>query len=1059
MTEKKINKPKASLLPRISVTRPVTVTMCLIALLVLGAMAYSRIPVKMFPSGFSRPFLYVRINYPNSTPRESEQQIAVLLEESLKMVKGVDEVRTYSGTSGVRAPINFREGVDMDLAYNLLSDQLERIKPQLPEEAQDQVSIWKFNPDNFSTMWVSVAVPPGLDDPYGYLETHVLRPLERVDGVGNVDVYGADPKEVTVEVDQGKLNARGVGMAELVDALQSDNFSLAGGYVREGGKKFYVRSLARYTDLSEIRNLTIPTSGGDVPLKDVADVVYGPPPDRRIERIEGVNAMSIGVFAESGANIVGVSGRVEKALDEISSNPLNTGISYQVLRDQGEEIENQVNNLQSTALWGGLFAAMILFFYLRTFRMTAIITLSIPLCLMMTMVVMYFIGWSLNVITMMGLMVGVGLVVDNAIVILENIYRFRANGSNPREASILGASEVGLAITMATLTTVVVFLPLMVMSGGTATFFMTRIGLPVVVALLGSLFVALIFIPLAAERFGGSKLKADPKSIQWTREVYRRMLRWVLAHRRDAVLVILAVLMTMSYPMGKTKRSGGGGDRDLDIWMDMPKDFTLEDTMEIVKEVEGFMNSRREQYGIRILRSRVYKDEGRVELYLNEDPNMAWWYFAYQNISAAFGHKVSGRMTMDEVAKDLDQNIPRFVGIRTRIQGIRNTDGGGSNPRVSVRLRGEDIEVLAKLSEEAERRIRSIPSVVSVDTDLERGEDEVRVRVDRDRAQRYGVSPRVVGRTISFALQGVSLPRYQTEEREVQTRLFLQESDRQTLQQLQNFSLTSLGGESVPVAELATVEYAQGSGTIRRQDGVTSLTVTAFTTKQDRKGIYAEIDRAMDGFELPRGYTWDKGESYGDLEEEDNTMFFAGLMAITCVFLLMGVLFESFILPFSVLLSIPFALWGVYWTMFLTSTPMNIMAMIGIIVLIGVVVNNAIVLVDMVNRLRADGLTREQAIVEAGINRFRPIMMTTFTTVFGLLPMALGNSNMFGMPYYPMGRAMMGGLVSSTLLTLLVVPLFYTFFDDFRMALTRVTRGAFTSRKPAEHTYEAVADD
>lgn len=1052
------NKQKASLLPRFSVTRPVTVTMCLVALLVLGAMAYARIPVKMFPSGFSRPFLYVRINYPNSTPRESEQQIARPLEEALKMVKGVEQVRTYSSSSGVRAPVNFREGVNMEVAYNLLSDQLERLKPQLPEESQDNVMIWKFNPDNFSTMWVSVAVPSGLADPYGYLESHVLRPLERVDGVASVDVYGADPKEVTVEVDQERLSARGVGMADLVEALQSDNFALAGGFVREGGKKFFVRSLARYNDLDQIRNLTVPTSGGDVPLKEIADVVYGSPPDRRIERIEGVNAMSIGIFAESGANIVGVSKRVSEALDEIAADPFNAGVSYQVLRDQGEEIENQVNNLQSTALWGGLFAAMILFFYLRTFRMTAIITLSIPLCIMMTVVVMYFIGWSLNVITMMGLMVGVGLVVDNAIVILENIYRFRAMGANPREASIQGASEVGLAITMATLTTVVVFMPLMLMSGGTATFFMTRIGLPVVVALLGSLFVALIFIPLAAERFGGSKLKTDPKSIQWTRNLYQRVLRWVLVRRRDAVLVILAVLMTISYPMGKTKRSGGGGDRDLDIWMEMPKDFTLENSMDIVKEVEAFMQEKREYYGIRILRSRVYKDEGRVELYLHEDPNMAWWYFAYQNFASLVGYNVSGRMSMDEVAEDLNKNIPRFVGVDTQIQGIRNNDSGGSNPRVSVRVKGDDVEVLAKLSTEVERRIRSIESVVSVDTDLERGEDEVRVRVDRERAQRYGVSPQVVGRTIAFALQGVSLPRFQTEEREVTTRLFLRESDRQTLQQLQNFSLASVDGESVPLAELAKVEYAQGSGTIRREDGVTSLTVTAFTTKEDRKGIYAEIDRVMDGLEFPRGYTWDKGESYRDLQEEDDTMLFAGILAITCVFLLMGVLFESFILPFSVLLSIPFALWGVYWTLFLTNTPMNVMAMIGIIVLIGVVVNNAIVLVDMVNRLRADGMDREEAILEAGVNRFRPIMMTTFTTVFGLLPMALGNSNMFGMPYYPMGRAMMGGLIASTMLTLLVVPLFYTFFDDLRLALMRLTSGAF--RKPVENnTYDAVADD
>ncbi|MDP6041707.1 MAG: efflux RND transporter permease subunit, partial [Candidatus Latescibacteria bacterium] len=396
--------------------------------------------------------------------------------------------------------------------------------------------------------------------------------------------------------------------------------------------------------------------------------------------------------------------------------------------------------------------------------------------------------------------------------------------------------------------------------------------------------------------------------------------------------------------------------------------------------------------------------------------------------------------------------------VRTRIQGIRNS--GGGDPSVSVGIKGDDIDVLAQLAEEAERRVRSIPSVISIESDLERADDEVRVHIDRDRAQRYGVSPRQVGQTIAFALQGVSLPRFHDEQREVETRLYLQESDRATLQQLQNFSVATQDGGDVPLAELARVRYAQGSGTIRREDGRSRIWLRVYTTKADIKGLYAEIDRVMAGFAMPRGYEWDKGESYSTLQEEDDTMIFAGIMAITCVFLLMGVLFESFVLPFSVLLSVPLAFLGVYWTLYITGTPMNVMAMIGIIVLIGVVVNNAIVLVDMVNRLRADGMDRTAAILEAGANRFRPILMTTFTTVFGLLPMALGNSNMFGTPYYPMGRTMMGGLISSTFLTLVVVPLFYTFLDDLRMLLQRVTSGAFSRRTDDGVSPEPVpADD
>ncbi len=361
---------------------------------------------------------------------------------------------------------------------------------------------------------------------------------------------------------------------------------------------------------------------------------------------------------------------------------------------------------------------------------------------------------------------------------------------------------------------------------------------------------------------------------------------------------------------------------------------------------------------------------------------------------------------------------------------------------------------------EVVRRLWTIPSVVSVQTedeDEQGVEEEVRVRVDRHRANRIGVSAQEVARTIGFALQGVSLPRFQADEREVQVRLYLEREDRKTLQQLKNFAFRAKGGEDVPLAELATIEVRGSTGRIYREDGQTRLSIRAYATKDDLKGLYGEIDRAMTGFELPRGYTWNKGERYRELRETDDTLYFAVIMAITFVFLLMGVLFESFILPFCVLFSIPFAFLGVYWFLYVTGTPMNMMAMVGMIILIGVVVNNAIVLVDMINRLRRDGMDRLAAIAEVGRNRFRPILMTTFTTIFGLLPMAVGNSNLMGTPYAPLGRTMMGGLISSTALTLLVVPLLYTFLDDLRTYVKQLARAAFVP--PTTVPDEVAADD
>ena len=410
-------------------------------------------------------FLWMSIRYPGATPQEVEQQIARPLEETLRTVKGIERIRTYSGTWGLGAPLSFRQDADMELAYNQVMDRLERLKPQLPEEARDNTFVWKRNEEgDAEIMWIGVAIDSSIADPYRFLETHVQRPLERIDGVAKVDFWGVNEREVMVEVDQERLRARGVNTYELVQALRSDNFAIAGGHVHEDGKRFYVRSVAKYRTLEEIRNIPMRGRNGQVRLKEVADVVYGVSPTRRgYQRIDGRMAASLEVKQESGGNIVAICDRVVEALERIEAQPATAGLAFNVFFNQGKFIRQSIRNLQNTALWGGFFAAMVLLFFLRAVRMTAIITLAIPMCVMITMTVLYFVDWSLNMVTMMGLMVGVGMVVDNAIVILENIYRMREKGEAPRQASIRGASEVALAITMATLTTVVVFLPLMLM--------------------------------------------------------------------------------------------------------------------------------------------------------------------------------------------------------------------------------------------------------------------------------------------------------------------------------------------------------------------------------------------------------------------------------------------------------------------------------------------------------------------------------------------------------------------------------------------------------------------
>ena len=1033
---------KSSRLPRISVTRPVTITVCLLALLVLGVISYQRIRVQAFASGWERRSLYIRIYTPYTSPKEADQQIRIPLEEHLSTVKDLNSIRSWSGGSGVRARLSFRQEVDMNLAYNQVTDRLERLKLILPEDAADNVRVYKYNDEtDEEILWIGITVPKDVKDTGTYTETHVARPLERIDGVARVNVWGETYKEVLIQVDQEKMETRGVTNYDLTQALQGDNFSLAGGYVQEGGKKFFVRSMSKFRSLDEIRNVLIRSRTGDVRLNEIASIVYDVPERGYRERLDGHSAVSVGIYRESGANIASISKAVEKRLEEINAQ---TGIQFNVFFDQGKIIHSSIDNLRNTALWGGFFAALVLLFYLRAFRMTAIITLAIPMCALITVIVLYGIDWSLNMLTMMGLMVGIGMVVDNAIVVVENIYRCRGEGAPPREAAIQGASEVSLAITMATLTTVVVFLPLMIMNGDVdLSFFLLRIGVPVIIALIGSLFVALVFIPLAAAKLGGKEIKPDPQYVQRLRARYKKMLNWTLRRRWDTLLVTLVLFATIYIPFNSVRHTDAmrGSLNDFRFRVYTPDFFSWQETTHLAQEFEDFLESQREKYGIRTVRLNYWKTGLRLQVFLHDEPNTEWWYVAYRNLRKAIGSPIDNNMSRREIIQDIRENMPRFVGVRTSI------DSGGerNSPSVSVFLYGEDVEVLAEISGEVERRLSDIPAVLSVESEVERSESEIHVLINREQARKQGISPRVVGRSIAYQLNGSRLPRYQAGDREVSVRLQVKEEDRETLTQLKNLSFPTTTGEEVSLATFADFKVSQGSGTIYRKDGKSQLRVKAFTTRQDRRALYADIDQAMQGLELPRGYTWNKGENFRRYQESDTAMQLAVLMSVIFVFLLMGVLFESVMLPFAVILSIPFAFLGVYWTLFLTETPMDSMANVGAIVLIGVVVNNAIVLVDRVNQLRKSGHTRKEALLEAGQNRFRPILMTTFSTVFGLLPMALGNSALMGMSYAPLGRTMIGGLLFSMTLTLFVVPLFYTFLDDLHIFFKRLTNNTFNT--------------
>lgn len=1049
----KRREPLAYLLPRFSVRRPVTVIMLLLAVLVVGAIAYQRIPISLYPEGREGSWISVWIAYSNASARDIEQSITRKVEDIIGTVPDVKRMRSYSRQGFSTVSVQFRPEADMKSAYGALQDRMDRVKPDLPEDVT-RINLRRWDQNAEAIVELVVALPPGVDDVFYRIDNFIRPALQRIEGVGSVEMSGLQRQEIVIELNDRRMRSHGIEPSALVNALRSQNLAVSGGYVFDGGRKIYVRSLGRFTDLEEMgRQIIDPVHR--LRVRDVATISMKASRRSSIFRVNGKPSVSLEVMRESTGNIERISRDVRETIEKLKRLPQLQGAEIDVVLDQGENVRNAIDNLKYSGLWGGLFAALIIYSFLRAPRMTGILTLCIPLSLLCTIVVLFFMGWTLNMATMMGLLLSIGMVIDNSIVIVENIYRRRQEGLPAARASIVGAGEVGLAVVMATLTSVVVFLPLVLMSGGEEfSFWMLRIGVPVIASLVASLGIALIFVPLAAERLSRGHHHHEPKAVVWLRARYLVGLRWALTHRLSAVMIVLMAAATMPYAKNNLERGGGrgGSSSDVRFYFDMPSGTSIEGTEAFFNGVESLLLENAELYGIESIESRFRDDNGRVRAKLFEDPNNQWYEYVWDSFLKWAGWREQ-RMDRHAIETDFRAKfeVPPGVDFRGSRRGQSSTEQDEST--LSINLYGEDTETLIELAAEASRRLRTIPGLTSVETDVERGRNELRVQFDRERARQLGIEPRSVSGGISYTMRGQEVGRYYAPDgREISIRTQLGDPEQQRMDDLRSMTFRTDAGVEVPLESVATVDAALTLGQIRREDRQTSLRISARAPRIDSRRLFEAVDVAMQGFEMPRGYEWDKGSRYWQMRQSSLEQRFALTLAVAFVFLLMGILFESFVLPLAVIVAVPFSFLGVYWTLFLTGTPMDRMALIGTVILVGVVVNNAIVLVDLTNRLRAEGRARFDALLEAGKHRFRPILMTTLTTVCGLIPMAAGNSQIMDMAYAPLGRTMIGGLLAATVLTLVIVPLLYTLLDDLREHGARVMQSALSQRADAAST-------
>lgn len=1000
-----------SRLTRMAVERKVATLMLTLSIMVLGLVAWFRIPVELVPSGFSPPFLYVEVPTLRSAPRDIEQRVAEPFEAALRLVKGVERVETRIGSNSAGFLVALANRTNMDVAYNEVREQLDRARVGMGDEVLAYF-VWKYNPSDDPVVWLGISTEREGDQLAGRVQTSIVPQLERVEGVSRVELIGAPDDAVEVDFDLARMAARGLTTTEAVESLRRAGFLLSAGAMETRSGRQPVRVLAELESLADLSSLPV---GRSVKLGEVATVKMVDRAERMIHRVNGQEAIFVAVFKESAANAVEVSTATKRALAEvIAREPRLASLKQHVLFDQGSMIETSIGDLYGSALEGAALAILILWLFLRRAVITVVIALTIPASLLIAVTVMYFSGYSLNILSLTGLILAVGMVVDNAIVVSEQIERRISAGVPRREAVIGGASEVGLAITVSTATHVMAFVPITLMSGSqSVTFYLSQLGLPVCASIVASLFVSLIWIPWIAAHLPwaipGMPIAEDKVRVE---DRFARWLGVALRHRGDVALVATLLFASVFLLGDKVQQSDQAQANIGDVRMIYAFDdnVTVNEQERVLAEAERILLASREELGLRdvVVRMGGWMGRPQIRCFLVPPDDR--------------------KLTREGVITALQERVPRVPGAKWSLTWDSSEGVGG----IDLMIAGRQSTQLDALLPAVIERLERLPGVTSVvrrnDASSSR---ELQLRPDREIAATLGLPVGAVGAFVDLALRGREVGQLVGGDEPVKIYASAGAAAATSPAALNALPLPTLSG-MVPLGSVTKGQVASGIGSIERVNGRTVAQLVVRTSREDIDALGKEMDRALATFPWPEGYGPEKGSRLTGIASNNSDLFMAFLLATVFIFLLMGFLFESFVLPLAILFSVPFAFTGAIWTLYLTGTPFDVMAGIGLVILVGVVVNNGIVLIDLVAELRRGGLTRTEALVAAGRERFRPVVMTALTTIVGLIPMAFGTTAIVGIPYAPLGRSLMGGMLFSTVLTLVVVPVAYTVLDDLR---------------------------
>lgn len=1032
-------------LPDLSIKRPVATAMLYLIVILVGLVGLRFLPIDLLPE-IEFPQIGVQTSYPNVGPEEIELLITQPLENAVSGVPNMTRITSFSSEGRSWVNLEFSRGTDLAEAANDIRDALDGVRNVLPPDV-DTPRIRKFDPDAMPIVTIGVkSLDHDLESLTRVVERDLVRRFEQLQGVGMIDVRGGVYREVRIDLHRDKLRASGLTARDVQQAIARESAIAPGGNVKDGLRDLYVRALADYETVDQISNAVVTYING-VPVRvgDVASVRHDFRDSTRLIELDGIPIVQFRIRKQSGANTVAMARSVREEIERVHAD--RSDVQLEIVSDHSDFIQQSIDNVKNAAVWGGMLAIIVLYFFLRNGSSTFIIALSIPISLIATFGLLYFRELSLNQMTFGGLALGIGLIVDNAIVVLENIVRQREeNKRDLKSAASIGAKEVAGAIIASTLTTCVIFLPVVFMQTVTAVMFV-ELAMVVVFSLVCSLLVALTLVPVLASRYlNTNKHKVGGRNSRFLEKFSKfenayslwlvSALRW-----RWIVFGVAALLVGGAWLLARFIPVELAPDTDANeirVQLQMDEGTNLAVVQHYMRELEDLVTRVVDPSDIVNMSADIWRGRARIDLTLpNPDER-----------------RIHSASLADQIRREVQGQIPG-VQVSVRAQsGLwmlrRLFSGGGGDEAVQIQLMGYDQDEALYAAEQIRASIENVPGVIDVriggeDND---GQPEQRIRLDRERIAAMGLTVQEVAQSIQLNVGGGRAGRYREGSDEYDIRVRLRPEDRLTVLDLENISVRAPQGGTIPLSAVTYQERARSNAGIRRINGQRVTFISANLESGIALGdAVAAIRSELRDLPLPQGFSIAFGGEYEEQQRAQRDFTLAILLALALIYMVMAGQFERFLDPLIVMFAVPLALIGVVPTLWFTQTTFNIQSLMGLIMLIGIVVNNAIVLVDYINLMRREhGLEIQAAVIEAGRLRLRPILMTTVTTILGLFPLALG-LGAGGEIQAALARTVVGGLAASTLITLVLIPVLYVSIHQLKERVSVKVRNAFDPSK------------